>query len=355
MINKITSKELSEVMDTAEQRVSDIQETVDTIRLNIDRQMGLFKNSVEYANSQLSSFQEKLIQGEQLNQAVTILAEADDATGTYDSFGISIHPKLVSTANNVFNFMTAMGPVYKDIANVYVNNSVSPTFENMLIHDAVKGKQIAFDEFTSPDVTLRIEMNPSDLLGATSFNIIELLPYLPGSFDINEIRLYSLQDYKAKNLTAPAKTLNKKMTNVGAERIIMDETFDLYACEIDVHINYKNSQEKFPFGLAHVYFLNASMNRESSYQIYSISREKYIDWVDDSIVVHDQDGYRDTTCTDEGIKLYAEHYDGELSSEIAMTKGISQNTLTRNTHKIYVRVPVKTGIISVRFKNIGER
>ena len=58
MINKITSKELSEVMDTAEQRESDIQETVDTIRLNIDRQMGLFKNSVEYANSQLSSFQE---------------------------------------------------------------------------------------------------------------------------------------------------------------------------------------------------------------------------------------------------------------------------------------------------------
>ena len=105
MINKITSKELNEVMDTAEQRVSDIQETVDTIRLNIDRQMGLFKNSVEYANSQLSSFQEKLIQGEQLNQAVTILAEADDATGTYDSFGISIHPKLVSTANNVFNFI----------------------------------------------------------------------------------------------------------------------------------------------------------------------------------------------------------------------------------------------------------
>lgn len=355
MINKITSKELSEVMDTAEQRVSNIQETVDNIRLNIDRQMGLFKNSVEYANYQLSTFQEKLIQEEKINQAVSILSEADDAVGTYDSFGITVHPKLVSTANNVFNFMTAMGPVYKDISNVYVNSTVSPTFENMLVHDAVKGKQMAFDEFTSPDITLRIEMNPSDLLGATSFNIIEILPYLPGSFDIKEIRLYSMQDYRAKNMSTPTKILDKRMTNVGAERIIMDATFELYACEIDVHVNYKNSQEKYPFGLAHIYFLNVSMNKESSYQIYSISREKYIDWVDDSIIVHDQNGYRDTTCTDEGIKLYAEYYDGELSSEIAMTKGISQNTLTRNTHKIYVRVPVKTSMISIRFKNIGER
>lgn len=355
MINKITSKELSEVMDTAEQRVSNIQETVDNIRLNIDRQMGLFKNSVEYANYQLSTFQEKLIQEEKINQAVSILSEADDAVGTYDSFGITVHPKLVSTANNVFNFMTAMGPVYKDISNVYVNSTVSPTFENMLVHDAVKGKQMAFDEFTSPDITLRIEMNPSDLLGATSFNIIEILPYLPGSFDIKEIRLYSMQDYRAKNMSTPTKILDKRMTNVGAERIIMDATLELYACEIDVHVNYKNSQEKYPFGLAHIYFLNASMNKESSYQIYSISREKYIDWVDDSIIVHDQNGYRDTTCTDEGIKLYAEYYDGELSSEIAMTKGISQNTLTRNTHKIYVRVPVKTSMISIRFKNIGER
>jgi len=355
VINKITSKELSEVMDTAEQRVSNIQETVDNIRLNIDRQMGLFKNSVEYANYQLSTFQEKLIQEEKINQAVSILSEADDAVGTYDSFGITVHPKLVSTANNVFNFMTAMGPVYKDISNVYVNSTVSPTFENMLVHDAVKGKQMAFDEFTSPDITLRIEMNPSDLLGATSFNIIEILPYLPGSFDIKEIRLYSMQDYRAKNMSTPTKILDKRMTNVGAERIIMDATFELYACEIDVHVNYKNSQEKYPFGLAHIYFLNVSMNKESSYQIYSISREKYIDWVDDSIIVHDQNGYRDTTCTDEGIKLYAEYYDGELSSEIAMTKGISQNTLTRNTHKIYVRVPVKTSMISIRFKNIGER
>ena len=128
----------------------------------------------------------------------------------------------------------------------------------------------------------------------------------------------------------------------------------MYACEIDIRVNFQNAAGKYPFGLKHLYFLNCNYN-PNSYMVFYVDRNRYIDWVSDDIVIRDQDGLRLTTCTNEGIELYMEYNDGKLSSEITPSKGLNQNTIARNIYGFYVKVPIKKGTISLKFNEISER
>lgn len=351
MIKKMSSKELMEVLENAEGKIDSLQKNVNSMKLELDRQLGVFGDAMEYASSAIGRFNERLSVGEEGDSSTYILSE-QELEGRFSKYGITVTPYIAATPVNVFNFVVATGPVYKDNTNVFINSAISPVFANMLQHDACKGKETAFDEFSDNEFTLKVTTNPNEVLSSTSFNTIELLPFIPGSFDITSIRIYTMHDYRTKS-DVPSYTLNG-IESVGAERIILPQNVDLYSCEMDIKVNFENSAGKYPFGLRHLYFLNSNINMDS-YAIFKIERNNYIDWVGDDIVVHDQDGIRSTTCTEEGIELYAFYEDGELNSEILPSKGMNQNTLARNIQSFYVKVPLKKSIISLRFKSIGER
>lgn len=352
-ISKMSSKQLMDVLDEAESSMTALRSNVSTMREELDKRILVFNNAIEYSSHMLGKFNEYLLQKEDTGTSTAVLSDIQVMDGEYAKYGTTIVPAFVSTPVNVFNFLAATGPIYKNNANVYIGEDVAPGYTSMLMHDSVKGKGTAFNEFEQADFTLKISVNPNDLFGSTACNTIEFLPYIPGSFEIRGIRFYTIQDYRNKS-TTPSMAINGTIADVGASRIVLDHTIDLYSCEIDIHINFENDAGKFPFGLKHLYFLNCNYNT-NSYIVVKMSRDTYIDWVSDDITVHDQNGIRVTTCTEEGIKLYANYVNGVLNTEVKPTKGIIQNSIARNIRDIYIKIPVKCAISSIRFKEIGSR
>lgn len=352
-ISKMSSRQLMNILDEAEDSMSTLRSNVNSMRQELDRRLAVFSNAMEFSTHTIGKFNEYLLQKEDAGTSTAILSEMSAVEGEYSKYGLNVLPAFVSTPANVFNFLSATGPIYKNNANVYIGDQVAPGYTSILMHDAIKGKPTSFDEFTMPDITLKIAVNPNDLFGATTCNTLEILPYIPGSFEIKAMRFYTIQDYRNKS-TVSSLTINTAMPEVGASKIVLKRTIDLYICEMDIHINFQNAAGKYPFGLRHLYFLNSNYN-DKSYIVVKMSRDAYIDWVSDDITIHDQNGIRNTTCTEEDIKLYANYVNGILSSEIAPTKGVIQNSLARNIRDFYVKVPIKCAISSIRFKNIGTR
>lgn len=353
MIPKLSSKQLMDVLEKTEDQVDELRENVSSLQLELNRQLSVFGDAMEFAAHSIGRFNEELLQDEAKSNTTFILVDQEKIDGTYEKYGLTVVPYSTANKGNVFNMLTAVGPVYKNNANVYLNEEVSPVFTNMLMHDAIKGKENAFDEMVTDEFTIKIEVNPNEAFSAAKFNTLELLPHIPGSFDITGIRVFTMQDYRTQ-ATLPSININTDLTSAGACRIYIGKTVELYSCEIDIKVRFQNAAGKYPFGLKHLYFLNSNYNPDS-YMVFKVSRNRYVDWVSDDIVIHDQDGVHVTTCTEEDIKLYMSYEGGVLGSEIVLSKGMTQNTLPRNVYDFYVRVPIKKGIISLKFKTIGER
>jgi len=353
MRERMSSYQLMKVLDDAEDSIGSLRSDVNSMREELGKELSIFSNSMEFAMESIGRFDEYLLQKEGQSVTTAVLADMEILDGEYEKYGLSVHPVCMSVPTNVFNFQSATGPIFKNNANIYLGNKAMADYVPMLMHDAIKGKGTAFGELESDTVTLRIEVNPNDLFGATTCNTIEFLPYISGSFDITQIRIYSMSDYRSKS-SIPTLLLDNTIPNIGAQRIILEDGVDLYACEIDMKLKFCNAAGKYPFGFRHIYFLEGNYSNEATI-LFKMSRENYIDWISDVITVHDQDGIRSTTCTEEGIKLYGSYSYGVLSAEILPSRGVIQNTIPRNIRDFYVQMPISKCVSSIRFKEINER
>lgn len=45
-----------------------------------------------------------------------------------------------------------------------MNDTIKEEYTNMLMDDSITGKSVTFEEFDEPNITIEIEINPSDLL-----------------------------------------------------------------------------------------------------------------------------------------------------------------------------------------------
>ena len=357
MIDKMTTKGVMDVIEKSISRIDDIDNSFSQMKSEFINRLAIASNELEYSMKELADL--KMLAGTESTGTTVILADSK-LDGIYQQFGTSIHPAWVSEPANVMNFMSAMGPIYKDNAEVTITEIDSDDgprklsgWKSILMHDAVKGKQAIMTEFDTSSIDLEVKINPNDLLGATSFNTIELLPYLPGSFDITGIEVYTVQDYKTGD-NVPSALKSSSLTEANVERIILPQTLFLYKIIFHITLNFKNSNGKYPFGFKHIYFLNANMN-PNSYVIAPIVKDKYIDWISEDIIVRDQNGLRETTCTNEDIEIYMTNTGDELRDEIKTTKGLAQNSLSRNVKIVYAKIPLTNAISYLKFQNIATR
>lgn len=350
----MSTRELMDVLYSAEDKMSDLRNEVGLMKLELDEKISMLNNVMEYSAHTMNSIKEKYNQSDNINSTTYVLSDEENLTpGKTGTFGMSITPAPLSTGVNVFNLITATGPIYKNNATAYVNTIEDPIMENALIHDADRNKGVAFKESDVRNVQIRFEVNPNDLFGATKFNTIELVPYIPGSFDLTSVCIYTITDYKTKE-EIPSYMYSTQIKSAGACRLVFEEPMDLYACELELKINFQNLNGKYPFGFKHVYFLNTSYMNDS-YYVLQINKENYIDYISEDIIIHDQNGYRESTVAYEGIELYTMYNEGTFTGKIATSKGLEANTIAKNTKTIYAKIPVKKSIISIKFKEIAER
>jgi len=352
--NKVSSKQIMGLLDNARNRISSLETNVATMKLNMDSRLSVIRNIQEYEEKQMKELTALVDKGKWIEQATKfVLVRSDIVEGVYTQFGSTVHPKFLKDPTDVFNFKTATGYAFKDNAVVTINDIAKPRYQAMLMNDSITGQDICFEEFDTPELEIRVRVNPGELLGTTEFNMIELMPYLPGSFTINSLDVYSLQSYYMNDEVADS-SMPGGIKNVGVSRLLMDNKYNLYEMRMQVTLTFQNSNGKYPFGLKHLYFLNADMNTES-YIVLRAKQNKYIDTISEDLVVTDQTGLVDTTCREEDMELYIEWSNGIGIDSIATTKGLTSNPIPRDIKEFFIKYPIRRPTMAIQFNSITLR
>lgn len=353
MIHKLNSRQIMERLASSQTALEDLETQISIMDSEMMHELAIVGNVQEYALEQLACLRG---QGGASCDAQNriVFAKADILDGLFERYGMTIHPAFIKEPTNVFNFGTAGGWIFKNNATVFINDAAKEGYKFMLMHDSLSEKRAAFEEFDEPNLTLKVEVNPDDLLGSTDFNIIELLPCIPGSFDITDIRVYTMQDYHRANTSVPTVQLANTIGSCGASRIMIGETRTFYKCEIDIQLNFQNARGKYPFGVRHLYFLKGNYDPDS-YVLVHMKHDKFIEWVSEDVVLRDQNGVYESTCTDEKIKLFMSYVANTPAIEIATSVSEGENPIPRNIKEIFVRIPVLCSMVSMEFKTVRDR
>ena len=352
MIQKMSSKDIMDLLSKSQDSIADVRNNINKTKEDLANKLRIVQNMQEYEAAEFRNIQEKLDAG--AGSVKDILVFGDESMdGMYNRFGTTIHPAFVKSPHDIFNLSSVTGKIFKGNMNVRLNDTLKEEYKNMLMDDSISNKGVTFEELDTDTVTMNIEVNLGDLIGDTSFNIMEIVPYIPGSLSIESIELYTIEDAQASTST-PSFHFYREIPSIGSCRIMLDQTRKFYNLFVTFKLNFCNSNGKYPFGLKHLYFLKGDYNPDSKV-VVKIEENDYIDWVSEDIIVHDQNGVYDSTLKDEDIKLYMTYTNGALSYEIVPSHGLTQNVIPRNIKSFYASIPVKRSMTSIRFKKIATR
>jgi len=360
MIQKPNSLELMDAIDETVQNVRDIKNDLASLESQMDVKLNILNSYFQIALDKLADFNEIEEKTRDIDTFVFSLDKAKIAGGVYSSYGQTIHPKLAGLSDQMFNFLTNSGPVFKDNVTVtflYDKTNTDGTIENVtdykyeycnvLKHESDPSKKDVFQTFAQDQITMRVEMKPSNLIGNTQCNLIEICPYLPGTFRIDQVRIWTIEQYLSQDLDIPTVP-NVTYENVGQERILLNDTYQIYRIEFDITIT--EEKNGFPFGLRHLYFYNAQMDTENSYVIVEIKKDSYIESVGENVVVVTPEGRTTYGADVYGIEYYAIYENNVLQGQL-----LPNTPLARNLTSVYAKIPVREPLKAVIFKDIYTR
>lgn len=345
----IGSNELNEKMRKADQEISDIKDRIDLIQSDIIKKMVLIRNEQQYTN-ELSYEILDLINSSQYDAERSKLVFSDTRSmhGKFEKYGTTVHPEFIRTPKNLFNVITSSGPLFRGNVSVFINDQLSVDAKHILMHDDYEGKGIYFEEFDTDTVTMYIEIDRTNILGDTHFNVIEIDPYLAGSFDIAKIQI--------QEMYSPDMVLlnTDDLIRVGRSRIILRRKYEMQSIAITFKIRFKNNLEKYPFGIQSLQFLNADFKTDS-YIIAPIVKKEYIEFIGNGVIIRTINGKERTTMQEKGITMYFD-FDGEiLKNEIELSEDDIIYPFSRNAKFVYAHIPIETALFSIEFNQIKTR
>ena len=336
MIHRPDTSELMEIFGSTQDKIDSLKTDVDNIRSVVEKRLEILNSQNEYMLQMVQNLQAVGTQNTD-----KIVLSAVEKYGQFDEFGLSVHPKFTKTPVNIFNFAMPTGFVWKNNATVYVNDEADESLNQILEHDSIEGKDFSIREYDTDEITIEINANNANSLGDLTFNVIEILPYLPGSFNIEKIDLYEYG-----NDTQPVQGLTG-IQNVGPQRFILDAKMILNKAVFTIKLLHRNSDNKFTFGLKHLYFLNANF-LDDCYAILRYDTNKYLTYIYDDIIIKSQFGVDiATSATEAGIIFYS-GYDGEkLTHEIELSTTSKPSYISTNLKTCYIYLPITTSLISI--------
>jgi len=359
MIPKISSEELNNILIDAKGKLDTLDKKFEIAKNDMEDKLKIINYESEYVQSTLSKIKSGNFQ--KIDGMVGFAYLNKSTTGKYDRYGSTVHAELIKSPINVFNLeVSAFNEVYfREDVSVSVNGMKDDKYLSLLKHDVIQ-KPIFFNTYKDNLVTIKIELTDlATILGPSKFNVIEIDPFLHGSFDIEETRIYEFTEEGTVNTNAAPLTL-PKMPNVGMERIVLPEKINFYKIEMDIRVKYetyRNTSIVYPFGIKHIYFYNMDFKTDS-YLIAEITSNKNISYIKNDIIIKTPFGEQAAKITTSGIQLYLDR-DGEsyeLYSPIEPSSPDDIKEIARNVKKIYARIPIspKDNLIGIAF-NIVNR
>lgn len=357
-IKKMSSQEYNNILSEATNKIESISQEMKIIRNDMIKKLNIVKYEQEY----LSFLYDKNIYATEQDDTFIFLNN-NKYEGLFSGYSSVVHAYFKQTPINVFNLKVVNGTesFFRDEVKVKINGIEDDSFKNILKAEDVSDKQIFFEEYQANSaiktledgtpyndkgnvITIEVEKDASKAIGNSKFNIIEIDPYLYKSFNIESLKIYT------NDSDLPVVTINN-INKVGKTRFILDKKYDFKKVEFNIRTLYNsniNGSEVWPFGIKHLFFLEADF-RSDSYIIADYNSDEYIDEVKDSLEVITSTGSRMSSLTEEGIKIYLSKINGMLENEQEPSNDIKK-PIARNLNTIYFQIPLKNeSIIGYKF------
>lgn len=338
MIYKASSSDMMDIFNNAKSEIEKTNANIEILKNNISDKINILTNEYEYLLQAIVDINNKQKEGNISDRIV--FSKSDELYGEYDIYGTTVHPKLSKTPKNIFNYIGSNGAVFKNNCTVYVNNVIDDDYKYILMHDTINNKKTFIKEYDEEN--LKLEFVVTDMgLGDTNMNMIEIAPFMSGSFDINNISIYvyNAGDGELSQILTNIKSVSKS-------RYIFTDAIKMHKITIDIKLKYRNSNNKYIFGLQHLYFLKANFVSDSNI-IFKIDKHDYISYIYDDASIHTQYGDFDVSFISEEAEVYREYNNGVLSHQINFSTNINPEYISSNTKTLYVKMPINTSLISI--------
>ena len=375
---KNTSKYFTELVESMQQEYNDLETSIIKQHNSYDKKLEIMNAVLEYSNylnNQMSRYIDSLKDGNRINETIfdgeTVLKKniynankilfADtnkvlEANSNYEKYGNCIHPKIVGNLDNLLNFNSAAGYIFKNSATVSINEEVKEEYIDVLKHDTILNKMPTFYQYSSDTVTLTIEFPDNPIVGSATCNAIEISPFLAGASILKNITI----------ITTPGTQLSNKAIVIDYDqpledtRILFDNTYSIKTMVLNFKLTFVNNLGMYPFGLRHIYLYNANFDTKNSNIVIKNEYKNLIKYINDNIVISDQTadevGNRyskhSTTCSEMDIKLYSYLSNGNLLYPIETHTRDIVNQISRNTKVFYADIPVKKAMYSIEFLKV---
>lgn len=332
-IERMQSSQLMQIFNAADKKQHKLQEKLNNISKRTSEQISMISNLQNYLSHRLSILSQSPENANKLVLADTTL----EIDGNYEIFGMTMHPHLAHTPENIFNFRTSLGYVYKNNVKVQINNKDAVDFIKYLKADNMRKPLMEFNQDT---IEIELSIKDNEQLGDNIFNCIEIDPILSSSFDI-----MSLDIYNSQSAQMPEQHL-LHIEDVPKCRFFLSEKSRFGKIVMSIKLKCHNDNGKYLFGFNHLYFLYTE--QEESYAIIKYQQDKNIKYLFDNIIIHDQFGQNQTLTADElGISFFQEYNNGNLSRQVEPSAITAPQLLSSAINKLYVRLPIKTSIVSL--------
>lgn len=375
---KNTSKYFTELVESMQQEYNDLETSIIKQHNSYDKKLEIMNAVLEYSNylnNQMSRYIDSLKDGNRINETIfdgeTVLkkniynankilfADANkvlEANSNYEKYGNCIHPKIVGNLDNLLNFNSAAGYIFKNSATVSINEEVKEEYIDVLKHDTILNKMPTFSQYSSDTVTLTIEFPDNPIVGSATCNAIEISPFLAGASILKNVTI----------ITTPGTQLSNKAIVIDYDqpledtRILFDNTYSIKTMVLNFKLTFVNNLGMYPFGLRHIYLYNANFDTKNSNIVIKNEYKNLIKYINDNIIISDQTadevGNRyskhNTTCSEMDIKLYSYLSNGNLLYPIETHTRDIVNQISRNTKVFYADIPVKKAMYSIEFLKV---
>lgn len=375
---KNTSKYFTELVESMQQEYNDLETSIIKQHNSYDKKLEIMNAVLEYSNylnNQMSRYIDSLKDDNRINETIfdgeTVLKKniynankilfADtnkvlEANSNYEKYGNCIHPKIVGNLDNLLNFNSAAGYIFKNSATVSINEEVKEEYIDVLKHDTILNKMPTFSQYSSDTVTLTIEFPDNPIVGSATCNAIEISPFLAGASILKNITI----------ITTPGTQLSNKAIVIDYDqpledtRILFDNTYSIKTMVLNFKLTFVNNLGMYPFGLRHIYLYNANFDTKNSNIVIKNEYKNLIKYINDNIVISDQSadevGNRyskhNTTCSEMDVKLYSYLSNGNLLYPIETHARDIVNQISRNTKVFYADIPVKKAMYSIEFLKV---
>lgn len=346
MIPKLSSAELNKIFDESKNDLMKFSKKLEVSKKDIENKLNVMNYEAQYASKVMNDI---------LNGAYVIdeykVPMSNMVDGKFSSYGNVIYPKLIKEPVNVFNLnMSGIGEhFFREDVKVLIEDVERTSYLDFLKHDTIS-KEIMFDLYKKDTLKMTIQVNDiTNLLGPTRFNMIEIDPYLAGSFDIEKLVIYSFNS--DGEIGEEAEEV--KFKTCSKTRLLLNKKYNFY--RIDIHFKlkyqtYKNDSIVYPFGLKHIYLLDADFTKDS-YVVVPIKSDSYISIIKNDIVIQTPAGLRYSQIDLEDIEIYIDYNKGELTSRVEQSYPDERKEIARNVKTLYAKVPLKTteSLIAIKF------